>query len=126
MNDEHIPLSPTQALSALLFRYYKLKILLSWLERAAFLSLSKPSPFALKVVKNRGKEKEERKGGKKREVRMENNLEWDKGLSGDGELAWGSRALRACVFVFLFGHCSSKAELCPSHGNDAAGHNRLQ
>lgn len=48
------------------------------------------------------------------------------GPSGDGELAWGSRALRACVFVFLFGHCSSKAEPRPSLGNDAAGHNRLQ
>lgn len=45
---------------------------------------------------------------------------------GDGELAWGSRALRACVFVFLFGHCSSKAEPRPSLGNDAASHNRLQ
>lgn len=47
-------------------------------------------------------------------------------LSGDGELAWGSRALRACVFVFLLGHCSSKAEPRPSLGNDAASHNRLQ
>lgn len=48
------------------------------------------------------------------------------GPSGDGELASGSRGLRACVFVFLFGYCSSKAELRPSLGNDAVGHNRLQ
>lgn len=47
-------------------------------------------------------------------------------LRGDGELASGIRALRACVFVFLFGHSSSKAELCPRCGNDAGGHNRLQ
>lgn len=48
------------------------------------------------------------------------------GPSGDGELASGSRGLRACVFVFLFGYCSSKAEPRPSLGNDAVGHNRLQ
>lgn len=54
------------------------------------------------------------------------SLERDMGPSGDGELAWGSRALRACVFVFLFGHCSSKAEPRPSLGNDAAIQSRLQ
>lgn len=46
--------------------------------------------------------------------------------SGDGELAWGIRALRACVFVFLFGQSSSKAELRPSRGNDAGSHIRPQ
>lgn len=50
----------------------------------------------------------------------------DLGPSADGELAWESGALRACVFVFLFGHRSSKAELHPSLGNNAAGYNRLQ
>lgn len=54
------------------------------------------------------------------------SLERGMGPSGDGGLAWGSRALRACVFVFLFGHYSSKAEPRPSLGNDAAVHNRLQ
>lgn len=75
-----------------------------------------------------GQRKRGEKGKKKRgqNGKQLRSLEWGKGPSGDGELAWGSRALRACVFVFLFGHCSSKAELCPSHGNDAAGHNRLQ
>ena len=48
------------------------------------------------------------------------------GQSGDGELALGIRALRACVFVFFYGHYSSKAELRPIYGNDAGGYNRLQ
>lgn len=63
----------------------------------------------------RGKEKEERKEGN-RKVGMESKLnssEQDLGPSADGELARGSGALRACVFVFLFGHRSSKAELHP-------------
>lgn len=60
---------------------------------------------------------------------MESKLkssEQGSGPSADGELALGSGALRACVFVFLSGHRSSKAELHPSLGNNAAGHNRPQ
>lgn len=60
---------------------------------------------------------------------MESKLkssEQGSGPSADGELALGSGALRACVFVFLSGHRSSKAELHPSFGNNAAGHNRPQ
>lgn len=82
---------------------------------------AKPSPFAPKLGAKR------QRGNRK--VGMESKLkssEQGLGQSADGELARGSGALRACVFVFLFSHRSSKAELHPSLGNNAAGHNRLQ
>lgn len=54
-----------------------LRTLLSRLALAASLSLSELGPFAPKVQEGMGKERERRKkrGGKKREVRMENNLD---------------------------------------------------
>lgn len=106
---------------------YKLMIVLSRIELTASLSLKKQS-ICPKGTGGQG----QRKGGEKeRKKRGQHGkqlryLERGLGPSGDGELAWGSRALRACVFVFLIGHCSSKAEPRPSLGNDAASHNRLQ
>lgn len=47
-------------------------------------------------------------------------------LDGDYNLALASRPLRVCVFVFLYGRCSSEAEPLPKLGNDAWGDTELQ